>query len=385
MRKTIRTLMAVIVVAIAPRAFAATLTTQVRFATTLGNINVTLLPDSAPNTVANFLKYVNRGAYDNSLFHRSVPGFIVQGGGYFVGQDTINPVPADPPIASEAKVSNTRGTLAMALVGTDANSASNQWYFNLTNNTALDSAQLTGGPFTVFGQASDAASLAVLDSISAQQLVDVSANAGPAFTSLPVVNFNGALEFQNLIYVNSIDAIPPAGLPDYSTTASPAQLSIASQQTGTTTLTVTPSNGYQGTVVLACGALPSSVGCTFAPPTLTFAAGSAAAQTSTLTISTKATTAMNGSFGSGSASLAGLGTGSALTALAGLFGLACIAAVSLARSKRPVGVALVLGVGLVAAAGGCNSNNPAQAPFNVPIRLSDGTLSHPVALSVIIH
>ena len=61
----------------------------VRFQTNMGNIDVVLLPESAPLTVANFLNYVNRGAYDNSFFHRSVPGFIVQGGGFTFGSGGV--------------------------------------------------------------------------------------------------------------------------------------------------------------------------------------------------------------------------------------------------------------------------------------------------------
>src|SRR5579863_7845321 len=78
----------------------------VQFATNLGNINVQLLPASAPKTVANFLAYVNAGAYNNSIIHRSVPGFIFQGGGFQVQNNSIVPIPANPPVVNEFGVSN---------------------------------------------------------------------------------------------------------------------------------------------------------------------------------------------------------------------------------------------------------------------------------------
>src|SRR2546426_11136479 len=88
----------------------------VRFQTNLGAIDVALLTDSAPATVANFLKYVNRGSFTNSFFHRSVPGFVIQGGGYQF-ENSPKEIPADPPVRNEFRVSNTRGTLAMAKLG----------------------------------------------------------------------------------------------------------------------------------------------------------------------------------------------------------------------------------------------------------------------------
>jgi hypothetical protein len=82
----------------------------------LGDFDLELLDATAPATVANFLNYVRDGDYVDMFFHRSVPGFVVQGGG-FTFDETLGqpvPVPADPPIANEFNVSNTRGTVAMA-------------------------------------------------------------------------------------------------------------------------------------------------------------------------------------------------------------------------------------------------------------------------------
>jgi peptidyl-prolyl cis-trans isomerase A (cyclophilin A) len=372
-------------------ASAAVTTTQVTFHTTLGNINVTLLPDSAPNTVANFLSYVNSGAYDHSFIHRSVPGFVIQGGGFFVGDDQFKTIPDKGLIAGEFKASNVRGTLAMAL-STGPNTGSDQWFFNLIDNSATLDGTLENGPFTVFGQVSDSDGLAIMDAIAAQRTVDLSSSLGANFANVPVVNLSGtaAVEENNLVYVESVDALLAVGSPDYAIAASPAQLTLKAGTSGTSTLTVTPSNGYTGSVALSCGPLPTGVSCAFAPATLTFAAGATAAQISTLTVTTVVQTALNDVPASGSSgTMAGVGgafgAGSGLAAIAGLFGLACIAVV--ARSRR--GFALVFGAGFVAAAAGCGgtgASSPATqvGAFNVPIRLTDGSVSHPAALTITI-
>lgn len=128
------------------------------FRTALGDLEVELFEDK-PVTTANFLRYVQSGAYTNLIFHRWVPGFVMQGGGFYVAQrGTTNAqlayVPNYGPITNEfnvgRRVSNTYGTLAMAKVGGDPNSASSQWFFNLGDNSAnLDN---QNGGFTVFGR-----------------------------------------------------------------------------------------------------------------------------------------------------------------------------------------------------------------------------------------
>ena len=120
----------------------------VRFKTTLGDIDVLLLPGSAPETVKNFLRYMNKKAYDNSVFHRSVRGFIIQGGGFSAALPNLSAIPADPPVVNEYRESSIRGTLAMAKLGDYPNSATNQWFFNLGDNTgSLD----PYGNFSPFG------------------------------------------------------------------------------------------------------------------------------------------------------------------------------------------------------------------------------------------
>ncbi len=178
----------------------------VRFDTNLGNIDVQLLPNSAPNTVQNFLNYVNKGAYNNSLFHRSVSGFVIQGGGFTWADGTAKSIPQDKPIKNEFNVSNTRGTLAMAKLGGDPDSATNQWFFNTANNAS--NLNFNNGGFTVFGRITTAASLAVMDNIAARQTINATTQLGAAFDTLPVIGYGGGnVTDANLILVRSITVL----------------------------------------------------------------------------------------------------------------------------------------------------------------------------------
>ncbi len=180
--------------------------TVVRLTTPLGAIDVILYDATAPRTVANFLSYVNAGAYRNSFVHRSVPGFVIQGGGFIFDDATGNilDVPQGPALANEfsGSRSNKRGTIAMAKLGSDPNSATSQWYFNLVDNSAnLDN---QNGGFTVFGEVS-ASSMAVVDAIAALQRV----NAGAPFDALPVIGTinNNVVTKPNLVIVSAAKAV----------------------------------------------------------------------------------------------------------------------------------------------------------------------------------
>lgn len=124
---------------------------QVALTTPLGEIRVQLHADKT-ETVGNFLAYISAGRFTNSFAQRLVPGFVLQGGGYTLQGATVTAVPTFPPIVNEYSVGQTRsnvfGTLAMARVGGIVNSATSQWFFNLGNNSSLDSVD---GGFTVFG------------------------------------------------------------------------------------------------------------------------------------------------------------------------------------------------------------------------------------------
>jgi len=120
---------------------------RVVFETTMGNFTVELDRRRAPITVNNFLRYVDKRSFEDTLFHRIIPGFVVQGGGYDAdGQDK----PKFPAIFNESGngLKNTTYSIAMARQ-TDPHTANRQFYFNLNENTSLDPGRDWG--YAVFG------------------------------------------------------------------------------------------------------------------------------------------------------------------------------------------------------------------------------------------
>ena len=159
--------------------------TIVEFQTSQGNIQVNLFDEATPKTVENFLAYQENGAYTDSIFHRSVSNFILQGGGFKLNGDQVEDISANPAVINEPVFSNVSGTIAMAKLGSDENSATNQWFFNINNNSAnLD---VQNGGFTVFGQlVDDADTTATMNAIA-----NISTcNAGGALTDVPLVNYD---------------------------------------------------------------------------------------------------------------------------------------------------------------------------------------------------
>jgi peptidyl-prolyl cis-trans isomerase A (cyclophilin A) len=182
------------------------LATVVRMHTSLGTIDVKLYDKATPLTVANFLKYAKSGVYKNSFIHRSVPGFVIQGGGYSWGT-TLKAVPANPPVKNEfsSNRSNLRGTIAMAKLGNDPNSATSQWFFNLADNSAnLDN---QNGGFTVFGKVLSLG-MNVVDAIAALPTVYV----GGAFSDLPLAKplVDNTVQKSNLVMINKVSVAAPA-------------------------------------------------------------------------------------------------------------------------------------------------------------------------------
>ena len=173
------------VVALTPQVSNATV---VEFQTVLGNFEVNLYDNSTPQTVLNFLDYVNNGAFTNSIIHRSVPGFVIQGGG-FTYDLALGSVPENPPVINEPVFANVRGTIAMAKLGGDPNSATSQWFFNLADNTANLDGQ--NGGFTAFGEVVGDG-MDVVDAIAALPRFNFSG----AFTDLPLRDFS-LDDFQN--------------------------------------------------------------------------------------------------------------------------------------------------------------------------------------------
>src|SRR5205823_378763 len=137
--------------------------------TSMGSITVELFPEKAPVTLKNFLQYVGDKAYDNTVFHRVIKTFVIQGGGYSADgklKDTR------PPIKNEANngLSNERGTIAMARTK-DPDSATNQFYINVKDNPSLDFKGGVGKEgYCVFGRVVDG--LDVVDQIRAVETDD---------------------------------------------------------------------------------------------------------------------------------------------------------------------------------------------------------------------
>jgi peptidyl-prolyl cis-trans isomerase A (cyclophilin A) len=135
---------------------------MIRFETSHGGFTVELFAREAPLTVKNFLQYVDDGFFDGTIFHRIVPGFVIQGGGLtadFANKKTR------APISNEAKngLKNTRGALSMARTS-DVNSATSQFFVNLTDNGFLDHGPRDYG-YAVFARVTDG--MEVIDKIAA--------------------------------------------------------------------------------------------------------------------------------------------------------------------------------------------------------------------------
>jgi len=140
---------------------------QVRLETSAGPVTVELYEDKAPQTVANFLKYVDDGFYDGTQFHRVIRGFMIQGGGF---DQSGQRKATRAPIQNEADngLKNDRGTLAMARTG-DPHSATAQFFVNLVDNSNLDFSgkNSRGWGYAVFGKVTEG--MSVVDNIARER------------------------------------------------------------------------------------------------------------------------------------------------------------------------------------------------------------------------
>lgn len=145
----------------------------VKMETSKGDVVIELFPDKAPKTVANFLQYVNAGAYDGTIFHRVINGFMIQGGGF---DQNMRSRSSKDPIRNEADngLKNQRYTIAMARTN-NPHSATNQFFINVENNDFLDhqGKNSKGWGYAVFGKVVDGVS--VVDQI---KRVPVATKAG---------------------------------------------------------------------------------------------------------------------------------------------------------------------------------------------------------------
>jgi cyclophilin family peptidyl-prolyl cis-trans isomerase len=135
---------------------------MIRFETSLGDFTVELFEKDAPLSVANFLSYIDAEFFDGTIFHRIVPGFVIQGGGF---TEDMTQKKTQPPVKNEADngLKNTRGSLSMARTS-DINSATSQFFVNLKDNDFLDHSRGNFG-YAVFARVTEG--MEVIDKIAA--------------------------------------------------------------------------------------------------------------------------------------------------------------------------------------------------------------------------
>ncbi len=190
--------------------------TIVQFETSFGNFEVNLYDETTPETVANFLEYVEDSAgnskYSKVVIHRSIEDFIIQGGGFTYNEGVslnannlpLDNIVANTAVTNEPVYSNVRGTIAMAKLSGDPNSATSQWFINLADNS-LNLDRQNGG-FTVFGEVTGNG----MDFID--QMVEVQTYTfGGAFTDIPLQDYDIANEpdDNNLIVISAINVTDP--------------------------------------------------------------------------------------------------------------------------------------------------------------------------------
>jgi cyclophilin family peptidyl-prolyl cis-trans isomerase len=265
--------------------FATTLTVpkpQVSLVTSAGNLLLELDPAKAPVSVNNFLSYVRQGFYTNTLFHRVISGFVVQGGGYkvFEAPNVFESITRQAAITNEPGISNLAGTVAMAKLGDDPNSATSEFFFSLGNNSSnLDN---QNGGFSVFGRVSDASRtvLTTLGSVpTSSYAVKLRTNGTtPAatnfsFTDIPInqTPVPAAIDQSLLVKINSVT---PVAVLSYAITTHPdsavatavlngTDLEITSVGPGNTSLVVSATdvdgNSTPQTININVSKLPATI------------------------------------------------------------------------------------------------------------------------------
>lgn len=223
---------------------------RVKIATSAGEIVVEIYPDKAPRTVENFLRYVKDGQYVDTIFHRVIPGFMVQGGGF---DSNMTEKSTRPPIPLEANngLRNDRGTLAMARTA-NPNSATAQFFFNLADNPTLNAPKPDGYGYTVFGRV-----------VSGMEVVD-------AVATLPTTTVRGLSNVPikpvviNAAFVDTtpIDAKPGANT---ASTGGVPSTSASSRKAGSKMSGATSDVATEPTDATAGGKVPATVAAKSAP------------------------------------------------------------------------------------------------------------------------
>jgi cyclophilin family peptidyl-prolyl cis-trans isomerase len=237
--------------------------TVVRFQTSSGNILVRLFNQATPLSVANFMNYATSDRYDGTFIHRvpqsqsppyGTSNFVVQGGGFKLNNSIFQAtgITTDPPVTNEPGISNLRGTLSYAK-GSGVNSATSQWFFNVGNNSFLDTP--ANNLFTAFGRVVGNG-MTVVDAINNLSVVNASsAKNGPGedFDEIPVRDIDKVIQQQDItaneaVMVLSIDAINvPAGDYNFDGKVDNADLAVWKADLGSTLKAEADGNG-DGTV-----------------------------------------------------------------------------------------------------------------------------------------
>lgn len=169
--------------------------------TNMGDFEINLFDQTTPETVTNFLTYVRAGTYNNSALQRLVKDFVVQSGQRYSGNNSapFTNLPARGPVDNEPKLSNVRGTVAMAKISNSPNSATNNWFVNMKDNSSnLDR---NNGGFTVFGVVTGTG-MSIIDSIN-----DLYVPGGTGlFRETPLRNYS-ATDFANNVPITAANIV----------------------------------------------------------------------------------------------------------------------------------------------------------------------------------
>ena len=224
------------------------------------------LTSNTPLTNANFLSYVNSGAYDNSKFHRSVSDFVLQGGGFKHPTVSADQPGSDPvaivttgTVQNEPGNLNTRGTIAMAKLGGQPDSATSQFFFNLSENSFLDS---DNGGYTAFGDVLGSG-MTVVDTMGSALTYDAQTYySNTALSDLPLWNINqdNIVQPQDFVKIENADVVTESALMIYTVTSSDtAKLAASLDGSGNLVLTqVGSATGSVDVTVTATSRLDSS-------------------------------------------------------------------------------------------------------------------------------
>jgi cyclophilin family peptidyl-prolyl cis-trans isomerase len=222
--------------------------TVVRFETSLGNVDVRLYNAATPLNVANFLNYVTSDRYDGTFIHRSIPGFVIQGGGYTynASNNSAPHIAQFPMVQNEFGISNLRGTIAMAKLpppeeggppNGGPNSATSEWFFNLSDDNASNLDDQNGG-FTVFGRVVGTG-MTVVDSIAALPRY----NLGGSFNTVPLRSASAPLS-DSFVFVTNVSVLNlPAGDYDFNGVVNSADYALWRTNYGSTTNAAADGNG----------------------------------------------------------------------------------------------------------------------------------------------